>query len=234
MKKHILLCLMLAISLTIIGCGSSSSNPPATAPADNGSGEEVKQNDDKEQQITMLLQYGLFDPKTEFVNQLIKEKTGYDVQYEMLPAENADEKLNLLVANKEKLDVMKLNSAQFYNLATAGALEPIDDLLAAHGSHIMNAIKPESWGSATINNQKFAVPETGAGVSIGEELVVRQDWLDELGLSIPTNTDELYNVLKTIKEEKNITPLTGSKDSLYGDIAAAFGVYTPNAAAISP
>lgn len=223
MKKHILLCLMLAISLTIVGCGSSS-NPPTTAPTDSGAGEEVKKNDDKG--IKMLLQYGLFDPSKEYVSQLIKEKTGFEVQYEMLPAENADEKLNLLVANQEKIDVMKLNAAQFYNLATAGALEPIDDLLASHGNHIMKAIKPESWGSATIDNKKYAIPETGAGVSIGEELVVRQDWLDELGLSIPTNTDELYNVLKTIKEKKNITPLTGSKDSIYGDIAATFGVYT--------
>jgi len=48
--------------------------------------------------------------------------------------------------------------------------------------------------------------------------------MDELKLTAPTTPDELYTVLKTIKEKKKIVPLTGSKDSIYGDIAAAFGV----------
>ena len=58
--------------------------------------------------------------------------------------------------------------------------------------------------------------------------MVRQDWMDELGLSTPTNTDELYNVLKTIKEKKNVIPLTVSNKApaIYGNIAATFGVFT--------
>ncbi|MGM1046660.1 MAG: extracellular solute-binding protein [Bacillota bacterium] len=227
-KKSAMLAVLLGFSLAVSGCGGGSTKtetetPKAETPktASEGQKEETKPG------IRMIMQYGMFDPSKEFTNQLIKEKTGYDVQYEMLPAENPDEKLNLLVANKESFDVMKLNSAQFYNLATAGALEPLDELLEAHGNNINQAIKPESWGSATIDGKKYAIPEVGSGIAVGEELVVRQDWLDELGLSMPTNPDELYTVLKTIKEKKNITPLTGgNKDSLYGDIAWAFGVLT--------
>lgn len=220
-KRKTILAAFLGLSLVVSACGGGASKPES--PGSNPS--EGPKGDDKEE-IRMLIQYGLFDPAKEYTSQYINEKTGYNVKYEMLPAENANEKLNLLVANKESLDVMKLNSEQFYNLATSGALEPIDDLLAAHGNYINQAIKPESWGSATIDGKKYAIPETGAGVSVNEELIVRQDWLDELGLSIPTTVDELYNVLKTIKEKKNIIPLTGSKDSIYGDIATTFGVLT--------
>ena len=42
------------------------------------------------------MQYGLFDPKTEYVAKYIEERTGFHVEYELLPAENADEKLNLI------------------------------------------------------------------------------------------------------------------------------------------
>lgn len=150
----------------------------------------------------MIMQYGLFDPKTEYVAKYIQERTGFNVEYELLPAENADEKLNLLVSSKDNYDLVKLNAAQFYNLASAGALEPIDELLESHGNYIKQSIKQESFGSATIDGKIYGIPETGAGVSIGEELVVRQDWMDELGLATPTTADELYNVLKTIKEKK--------------------------------
>ena len=30
--------------------------------------------------------------------------------------------------------------------------------------------------------------------------IINKEWLDNLGLSIPTNTDELYSVLKAFKE----------------------------------
>lgn len=206
-KRNAWIAAILVLSLAVAGCGGGK---------DGGSKSE----------LTMLMQYSLFDPNTEFVGKYINEKTGFQVKYEMLPAENADEKLNLLVSNKEKIDIMKLNSAQFYSLATSGALEPIDKLLEENGNYINQAIKPQSWGSATIDGKRYAIPETGAGVSIGEELVVRQDWMDELALKIPTNTDELYNVLKTIKEKKNVIPLTLGKDSMYGDIATTFGVLT--------
>ncbi|MFD0616055.1 extracellular solute-binding protein [Paenibacillus sp. GCM10027629] len=220
-KRKTMFVALLGLSLAVSGCAGGASKTESP-----GSSSEGTKGGDGKKEIRMIMQYGLFDPAKEYISQYINEKTGYNVKYEMLPAENGNEKLNLLMANKESFDVMKLSSEQFYNLATSGALEPIDDLLAAHGNYINQAIKPESWGSATIDGKKYAIPETGTGATVGEELVVRQDWLDELGLSIPTTTDELYNMLKTIKEKKNIIPLTGSKDSIYGDIATTFGLLT--------
>lgn len=235
MKRSAVLAGILGFTLALSGCGGGGggtkdqpaakpSDTPAAATKDEGNGGKTADKPN----LRMIMQYGLFDPKTEYVAKYIQERTGYDVNYELLPAENADEKLNLLVSSKDNYDIVKLNAMQFYNLASAGALEPIDELLESHGNYIKQSIKQESFGSATIDGKIFGIPETGAGVSVGESLVVRQDWMDELGLSTPTNTDELYNVLKTIKEKKNVIPLTMSKEStsLYGDIATTFGVLT--------
>ncbi|MGG3311387.1 extracellular solute-binding protein [Paenibacillus lautus] len=234
-KKSAVLAGILGFTLALSGCGGGGggttdtpaaqpSDTPASTPKDDGN----KDTTSEKPGLRMIMQYGLFDPKTEYVAKYIQERTGFNVDYELLPAENADEKLNLLVSSKDNYDLVKLNAPQFYNLASAGALEPIDELLESHGNYIKQSIKQESFGSATIDGKIFGIPETGAGVSIGEALVVRQDWMDELGLSMPTNTDELYNVLKTIKEKKNVIPLTMSKEStsLYGDIATTFGVLT--------
>jgi putative aldouronate transport system substrate-binding protein len=225
-KKTLLLASVFALSLIAAACGNSAeTGSPSSSPAEGATpAATVAPSDGSKPALRMLMQYGRFDPNKDFMAQYIKEKTGYDVNYEMLPAENFDEKLNLMIANKEPIDFMKLNSAQFYKLASAGALEPIDELLTEYGDNVIKAINPEIWGSATIDGKKYGIPEGGAGVSVGEALVVRQDWMDELDLEIPTNPDELYQVLKTIKEKKNIVPLTGTKDSIYGHIASAFGV----------
>ncbi|EGG35896.1 extracellular solute-binding protein [Paenibacillus sp. HGF5] len=232
-KKSAVLAGILGFTLALSGCGGGgggTTNTPAAQPSDTPAStpkdEGNKDTTAEKPGLRMIMQYGLFDPKTEYVAKYIQERTGFNVEYELLPAENADEKLNLLVSSKDNYDLVKLNAAQFYNLASAGALEPIDELLESHGNYIKQSIKQESFGSATIDGKIYGIPETGAGVSIGEELVVRQDWMDELGLATPTTADELYNVLKTIKEKKKVIPLTMSKDSLYGDIATTFGILT--------
>lgn len=219
-KKSVLLAGVVALSLVATACGGGSTSSGSPSP----SGKDASPAGASKGNLKMLMQYSRFDPNADYMANKIKEKTGFNVTYDMLPAENADEKLNLLMANAEDFDVMKLSAPQFFKLATAGALEPLDDLIAKEGPNVNQAIKEQSWNSTTINGKKYAIPETGSGLSVGEALIVRQDWMKELNLQTPNTPDELYNVLKTIKEKKNIVPLTGSKEALYGDIAAAFGV----------
>ena len=38
-------------------------------------------------------------------------------------------------------------------------------------------------------------------MSIANTWIIRQDWLDKLGLETPTTTDELYEVLKAFRTE---------------------------------
>jgi len=224
MVKKLSVLLMGALLVgAVSACGGNDSNGEASSSSAASGGKGSKP------ELRMLIQYSRFDPAQDYSAKAISTLTGYPIKFDMLPAENADEKLNLLVINKEPYDLMKLSAPQFYNLASTGALEPLDDRIEQLGANIKNSISDKSWESAKIDGKIYGIPETGSGVSVSEELVVRQDWLDELGLQMPTNTDELYTVLKTIKEKKNVIPLTGSKEavsSLLGDIAAAFGVTT--------
>lgn len=231
MKKTPVIAILLVIVVMLAACGGknnpSNNNTNGNGGSTPGTSTGTSGNsggDGPKPEMTMLMPYSLFDPAVDPVAKYIEEATGYKTKYEMLPAENADEKLNLMVANKQNFDIMKLGSAQFYKLATAGALEPLDDLIESLGPNVKAAIKEDSWESVTIDGKRYAIPETGAGVSIGEEIIVRQDWLEELNLDMPTTPDELYEVLKAIKAAKNVIPLTWTKDSIYGDIAAAFGV----------
>ncbi|NQX69413.1 ABC transporter substrate-binding protein [Paenibacillus alba] len=57
-------------------------------------------------------------------------------------------------------------------------------------------------------------------------MVIRQDWLDELGLKQPETMDEWETVLKAFKEKKNVIPFTLRKDYpiSFADFAGAYGV----------
>lgn len=200
--------------LSLLGCNSGGSGKGA----EEGEGGK---------QLRQLMQFDRFEPNGDPVALYLKEKTGYTVKYEMLPAENADEKLNLLMANKESYDVMKLASAQYYQLVSSGALEPLDDLIEKYGINMKQVISKESWDGARYDGKIYAIPETGGGGTSSNALVVRQDWLDELGLKMPTNLDELVTVLRAFKEKKNVIPLTGGKVPVHPDIASVFGLTTP-------
>ncbi|KEQ26787.1 extracellular solute-binding protein [Paenibacillus tyrfis] len=204
------------LSVTVLAsvAAACSGGGPAPEPAKSGTTNP---------QLRQLLQYNRFDPNNDPVGKYLKEKTGYDVKYDMLPVENADEKLNLLMANKEPYDIMKLNANQYAKLSSSGALEPLDDLVRKYGKNMQEAIGPASWNGARLNGKLHAIPEGSSGVATGTALVYRQDWLDELGLKPPTTRDELYAVLKTIKEKKNVIPMTGGKDPFQAEIGSTFG-----------
>lgn len=167
------------------------------------------------------------DPNDYFVQKVLEERTGYKVKYETLPAENANDKLNLLMANKEPYDFIKLTAAQFTKLAQEGALEPLDDLLKEHGRRILEVTAEETFIGAKIDGVTYGIPEKNAKDSVGTALAIRKGLLDELKLEIPTTTDEFYIFLKTIKEKTDTIPMVmHNNQAIIPEIAGAFGIST--------
>ncbi|MFD0960436.1 extracellular solute-binding protein [Paenibacillus chungangensis] len=241
MKKLISLMMIMVLVVVTAACSGSDSGketnkgsdkPQATNSGGSNSGDKEKTDegaknvlDGDKPTLRQLQPFNHFDPNNDYVAKFLEEKTGYKVKYDMLPEEMFNEKLNLLMANKEPYDFMKLGKDQFYNLVEAGALEPLDELLEQYGDNLKAGINEETWKAATVDGKIYGVPEGGTGLSASTNLVIRKDWLDELGLEIPTNRDELYNVLKTIKEKKNVIPLSGYK-SIFPEIATTFDIPT--------
>jgi ABC-type sugar transport system, periplasmic component len=168
-----------------------------------------------------------FDPNNYPTQKMLEQKTGYKVQYEALPAENADDKLNLLMSNKEAYDILKLTPAQFTKLAQEGALEPLDDLLKKYGQTVTKVTAAETFVGGKVDGKTYGIPEKNAKDTIGTALTIRQGLLDELGLKVPTTTDEFYTFLKAIKDKKNIVPFSMyNTQAIVTEIAGAFGIST--------
>ncbi|GIP32452.1 extracellular solute-binding protein [Paenibacillus sp. J2TS4] len=217
--------ILLAVLITACGGGGSgrdSQEPPVSGPSET----DAKDASQEKPRLRALLPFERFDPNLDPVAQYLKDTTGYDVKYEQLPAEEPDEKLNLLMANKEPYDYLMLYDTQFYKLVSSGALEPLDELIEQYGANMKKVISEKSWNKAKYNGKIYAIPQSGTGANVSHGLVMRQDWMDELGLQPPKDLDQFYELLKTIKEKKQVIPLTGGKNAVFPDIALAFGITT--------
>lgn len=208
------------------GCGSSGEAEQGAAPTAAPTAE-VKPV------LKVLMTYQTFDPNTDPAVKRIKEKTGYEVEYFLLPKDNADQKLMLEMASGGDYDIVRLSTAQFSQLAGNGSLAPLDELLAKDGQNIKAAVSDMGWKSANAGGKTYGIPFEGGGDIdnpyglLQGGVGVRTDVLSELGLQIPKDLDSFYDFLKKIKEEKNIVPMTGrAEDGFNFVIGSAFGLGT--------
>ena len=91
MKRSAILAGILGFTLALSGCGGGGgsateqpaaqpSDTPATTPKDEGNGGKTADKPN----LRMIMQYGLFDPKTEYVAKYIQERTGFNVEYRII------------------------------------------------------------------------------------------------------------------------------------------------------
>lgn len=158
---------------------------------------------------------------------VVESVTGYKVTYSQLPAANASSQLNTILIDRSPYNAIKLTNAQFADLIAQEALLDLTPAIEKFGSVLKDVISEESWDVVTVDGKIYGIPERASSDNIEKPMVFRQDILDELNLRMPTTKDELYTVLTTIKQRKNITPLTFDMYTpLVYSISSAFGIYT--------
>ncbi|MFK7692753.1 extracellular solute-binding protein [Paenibacillus sp. HJGM_3] len=143
----------------------------------------------------------------------IREKTGFDVQWELLPkdAEAARQKLNLTMASGDTPDLIIMNDKTLFgSFVQQGLLTPLDTLLNEVGPDIKKIYSPEQMRSASSGGKLYAIRAAYFGTP-NSGFLTRKDLLQELGLSEPKNQDDFYTLLKTVKEKKpDMIPYTAN------------------------
>ncbi|NOU74988.1 extracellular solute-binding protein [Paenibacillus sp. LMG 31458] len=112
-----------------------------------------------------------------------------------------------------------------------GYILKLNDLLAKNAPNLMKYLKEHPEVDKLVktdNGSYFTVPFIRGDDKLMtfQGPTLRKDWLDELGLQVPTTIDEWTTVLKAFKEKKGATaPLGLSLGNLiYGGFVGAFGV----------
>jgi putative aldouronate transport system substrate-binding protein len=213
--------------------GTSSASPMASTSATAAPVKDEAKPTLKSLQINQPEDYNTYP-----VAKVLEEKTGYKVQYDMLPADKPEDKLNLIIASAESYDAITTTGtsdfkAIYADYAKKGALVDLTPLIDKYGPNIKAQISQATLDAAKVDGKIYAIP-TIAIESVATSLIIRQDWLDKLGLKMPTTIDELTNVLKQFKEkdpgkngDKNIPMSVLGTNPFVEDIIGAFGL--PNA-----
>lgn len=223
MKKSlaILVCAMLTAS-ALAGCGGNSdSSSGSTASSGSTSSEggestgvtmsapgEFPIVDEKMEFDIMTVQTNyILDANTNDFTTWYEEKTNIHINYEQTPESAVSEKVSLVLASNELPDAFlycSLTASDIVNYGSQGVFVDLAPLIEEYGYEIPKAFDESRMASMT-------APDGGLYclANINEcyhcfysgRAWINQTWLDNLGLSYPNTTDELYNVLKAFKEQ---------------------------------
>lgn len=233
-KKWLLLPVAACLALASAGCGGSSGDEAGGAASPAGSATAVESSGPKPE-LKALMRWMKDDYNTYPVAKMLEEKTGYKVIYDMLPADKPADKLNLLIASSEPYDLISVGGdntfkALYADYAQKGALVDLTPLIDKYGPNIKKAISQKSLDAIKVNGKIYAIPHAMSN-TVSAGLIIRKDWLDKLGLQIPTTLDELTNVLKQFKDKDpggnggNNLPLSLRGDApMLDGVVGAFGL----------
>ncbi len=172
---------------------------------------------------------------------IIKEKLGINLIMTALPSSESDQdtKINAAAASKSLPDFLMITSTTFPLLVKQGVLADVSDMYAMMPERTKKLYDSDAISFTTVNGKSYALAQPGS-IAKNEGVLIREDWLKNLGLAVPKTTDEFFNVMKAFTERdpdgngKNDTwgyggfsELSGSNEGLgkrYDPIFGAFGV----------
>ncbi|RAV21660.1 extracellular solute-binding protein [Paenibacillus contaminans] len=213
MRKGLIVLMTGCFSLTAVACsggGNSSSSPAASAgPKDSPAATAASK---KPYEISFMnFAYTIFPPAQGKALDAIKEKFNADVKSQFVLAADYNNKLSVVMASGNMPDVVSIMNADsnYYKWAKQGAFLPLNDYIDKYES--LKAVPESIYNQFKVDGKIYSIPMYAPTYSFSG--LIRQDWLDKLGLKMPTNYEELKNV--AIAFTKN-DPDGNGKDDTYG------------------
>lgn len=117
---------------------------------------------------------------------------------------DADTALNTMLMSGNIPDlIFSTNMKTFANeYGPDGAFAAIDELVSDETPNIKKQLERKEISSFITNYDGHAYYMCGVNPdTVAQGWMIRQDWLDKLGLKAPTNPEEFYNVLKAFKTQ---------------------------------
>lgn len=193
----------LAAVLALSGCG--------------GGDEQVNESPDGKVTLNFLTQSSPLapaDPNDKLINKRLEEQTGIHINWKNYTSDVFIEKRNLAVASGDLPDAIfdaGYGDYDLLKLAKDGVIIPVEDLINQHMPNFKKILdeNPEYRNMLTApDGHIYSFPwieELGSGKeaiqSVDNFPWINVEWLDNLGLEMPTTTEELKEVLIAFKTQ---------------------------------
>lgn len=180
-----------AVSLVLAACGGGTGSGTG-GEAEGGSSDPI---------TWMSILHTPATPESDGeVKQQLEEITGEAFSVQWVPDASKDEKLNAALASNTLSDITsltRLTSSTTRNALTAGTFWDVEEYLPEFEN--LSAIDPKTLDAARVDGKLYGVPFQKPLARFG--LLVRQDWLDNLGLEAPHTIEELEEVARAFTED---------------------------------
>jgi len=156
--------------------------------------------------------FGNPPPKDGRGQKMLNEKFNVDYFAEKIPNDNFVEKITAMVAGGSMPDQISFRSTNmdlFNRWAEQNAFLPLNDYIEEFD--YLKAIPDELWLPFTVNGKIYGIPTWSPVES--QSFMVRKDWLDNLGLPVPTSYEELKKVAIAFTKDD---PNQNNKQDTYG------------------
>ncbi|MCL2478737.1 MAG: extracellular solute-binding protein, partial [Treponema sp.] len=166
-----------------------------------------------------------------------KELPDIDINWIIVPPDQLTQRINILVGSGDIPDVIPMNMAQMIQWSDMGIIRNINGMYESSYQNIYNFLSDDDLKTTKYNGNTYGIAIPGNRLENPNVMCIRTDWLDKLGLSMPTTIDELYNVLHAFTYDD---PDGNGQNDTYGlagclannvgfcnmsQIFAAFGVF---------
>ncbi|MFJ5768981.1 extracellular solute-binding protein [Psychrobacillus sp. NPDC093180] len=202
MKKRyfIISFLLLVLSFMLIACTSDETTSVKETDKEKDTKVETEEqveidpfdHSEKYTITGMTFRFGDPPPLSSPGLDAINERFNVDYKPEIIPQGDYIEKSSAIVASGSMPDLIGFpgTDTRFYQWAEDGAFLPLDDYLSNYET--LGNIPDYVYNSFKVNGKIYGIPRYSQPYPVTP--IIRKDWLDKLGLEIPTNYEELEKV----------------------------------------
>ncbi|WP_240941578.1 extracellular solute-binding protein [Paenibacillus sp. HB172176] len=227
MKKNVILFSAACLLAGLVGCSSNNNSQSSeVTPSSTKTADEGQSLDGMDKTITISSISGSWsdpipDPKGNGV-QMMNDKFNINFKPQIVPYDEYANKLPVVMAAGDLPDMVGMESvdANFVKWAKQGAFLPLNDYIENYDA--LKSIPKYVWDAVSIDGKIYGIPEFFPS-KYGKKPVIRQDWLDNLGLEMPTNYEELEKAAIAFTNDdpdkngqKDTLGLGLAKDIVYG------------------
>lgn len=182
----------------------------------------------------MLINYNSVEPPKDsnMMMQFLRDELGADLKITWIPTTAYDDKLSTQIAAADLPEVVVARTPKgsvIVNAVEGGLFWPIDAYLNNPEYPNLARMNPAIVNNLTIDGNIYALPRMRDIARSG--MYFRQDWLDAVGLDIPTTMDEIWEVIKAFTENDpdgngaNDTTGISMKGRNLGDFLSNVAIY---------
>lgn len=231
MKKKLLVPILLAMTFAggtlIAGCGAA---PAANKPADKAAETGKPAANAKPVKLDIIeTGSGLPSPDQDIIKQELDKALGTDLNLTVYASgDDYKNQLNVRMSSANFPDLFAVDRQQLKQFTDQGLLLDLTPYLDKL-KPVQDFIGADSLKKGMLNGKTYAIAKSPQVPY--NTYWIRQDWLDKLGLKIPTTPEEMLEVAKAFTEKdpdgngkKDTYGLTGGKLGAFDTIFGAYGV----------